>query len=246
MVHETDHPDVDTVRVITLDRPNTRNAFDHQQYVDTAAALARAIDDDAVRVIVITGAGSAFSAGQDLKEMAALMSGELHIDGGQGFPALLEQLENCDKPLIAAVNGAAAGVGMTMLLHCDIVLVGSSARLRVPFSEMGVPPEAASSLLMPAVLGWQRAAELLFTSRWVHAEEAVTIGLALSSSSDENLMHDALDLARRIAAQQPAGLRAAKRLMLAARRDAVSAARVREEAAFAELFATTRTDPHAN
>lgn len=238
MVHESDHDAV--VRVITLDRPAARNAFDHQQYVDTAEALSRAIDHDAVRVIVITGAGSAFSAGQDLKEMAAMMSGELVIEGGQGFPSLLEQLERCDKPLIAAVNGPAAGVGMTMLLHCDIVIVGASARLRVPFSEMGVPPEAGSSLLMPAALGWQRAAELLFTSRWVEADEAVQIGLALSAAPDAELMDTALELAHRIGSQQPAGLRAAKRLMLEARRDAVTAARAREEAAFAELFRSAR------
>ena len=234
MLHETDDGHV---RVLTLDRPEARNAFDREHYLLLADALRRAAADDAVHVVVITGAGTVFSAGQDLKEMAAMMSGELVLDGPHGFPALLEILEEMDTPVIAAVNGAGAGVGMTMLLHCDIVLVADTAKLRVPFTEMGVPPEAASSVLMPQLLGWQRAADLLFTSRWVQGEEAARIGLAMECVPFDELMPRTMELAQRIAANQPAAVRTAKRLMLAARTEMSRAARSREDEAFKPLFA---------
>lgn len=154
MLHETDEGHV----LCPDHRPTRRRAtlFDREHYLLLADAFRRAADDALVHVIVVTGTGTVFSAGQDLKEMAAMMSGELVADGPHGFPALLTILEEIDKPVIAAVNGAGAGVGMTMLLHCDIVLVADTACLRVPFVEMGVPPEAASSVLMPQALGWQR------------------------------------------------------------------------------------------
>jgi enoyl-CoA hydratase/carnithine racemase len=123
-----------------------------------------------------------------------------------------------------------------MLLHCDIVLIADTARLRVPFTEMGVPPEAASSVLMPQALGWQRAAELLFTSRWVSGEEAARIGLAMECVPAADLMERAMGLAQQIAANQPAAVRTAKRLMLAARTDLSRAARAREDEAFKPLF----------
>ena len=234
MLHETDEGHV---RVLTLDRPEARNAFDQEHYLLLADALTRAAADDSVHVVVVTGAGTVFSAGQDLKEMAAMIAGELSTAGTAGFPSLLEILETMDTPVIAAVNGAGAGVGMTMLLHCDIVLIADTAKLRVPFTEMGVPPEAASSVLMPQLLGWQRAAELLFTSRWIFGEEAARIGLALECMPLDDLMPRAMELAQQIAAQQPAAVRTAKRLMLAARTDLSRAARSREEDAFKPLFA---------
>jgi enoyl-CoA hydratase/carnithine racemase len=233
MLHESDDGHV---RVLTLDRPEARNAFDRSLYVALADALRRAASDESVHVVVITGAGTVFSAGQDLKEMAAMISGEIVLDGPHGFPALLEILEEIETPIIAAVNGAGAGVGMTMLLHCDIVLIADTARLRVPFTEMGVPPEAASSVLMPQALGWQRAAELLFTSRWVSGEEAARIGLAMECVPAADLMERAMGLAQQIAANQPAAVRTAKRLMLAARTDLCRAARAREDEAFKPLF----------
>lgn len=221
------------MRLLTLHRPEALNAFDSPLYRATGAALTAARDDDAVRVVVLTGAGRAFSAGQDLGEMARLAAGEALESG---FPVLLEALESFDKPLVAAVNGPAVGIGFTMLPHCDLVLVAEGARLRTPFAELGVPPEAASSVLFPARMGWQRAAEVLFTSPWLTAEEAVACGIALRTVPAADLLPEALALAGRIAAAPLAALRAIKSTMLAGRADAVTAARAREEQAFARMW----------
>jgi enoyl-CoA hydratase/carnithine racemase len=226
------------VRLLTLDRPKVLNAFDSVLYRAAADALDHARDDDSVHVAVITGRGRAFSAGQDLGEMERLAAG---VASGatveSGFPALLEALQRFDKPLVAAVNGVGIGIGFTMLAHCDLVLVSTEARLRVPFAEMGVPPEAASSYLLPMRMGWQRAAHALFTNAWLSADDAVECGIALRKVAPDDLLDEALALAREIAGAPLAGLRAIKSAMLAAHAEAVTAARGREESAFAELLA---------
>ena len=221
------------VRLITLDRPDALNAFDTPLYRSLAQALDDARADDAVHVVVLTGVGRAFSAGQDLKEMARLASGET---ADAGFPDLLEAVQRFDKPLLAAVNGFAIGIGFTILPHCDIVLVADSSRFRTPFAEMGVPPEAASSYLFPARMGWQRAAYVLFTSTWLDAEHAVEYGIAFARHPDHELMPRTLELAATIAASPLAALRAIKQAMMVAQAPAIVAARAREEAAFAELL----------
>ncbi len=232
MIHVANH---DHIRTLTLDRPEARNAFDQEQYHALAAQLAAAAADDDVRVVIITGTGPSFSAGQDLKEMALLAAGQGPSGGATGFPALLEQLESFGKPLIAAVNGSATGIGATILLHCDIVVIADSARLRMPFAELGVPPEAGSSVLLPVSIGWQRAAELLFTARWVPGTEAVSLGLALRSVPLGDLPAAACAIAVDIARHSPAAVQVAKRLMLAGRGTASALARERENLGFVEL-----------
>ncbi|MEY4338482.1 MAG: hypothetical protein RLZ14_332 [Actinomycetota bacterium] len=229
------------VQLCTIERPERRNAFDQEHYVALAEALASATTDDDVHVVVITGVGASFSAGQDLKEMAALAAG---TGGGahDGFPRLVDQLDTFPKPLLAAVNGDAVGIGLTMLLHCDIAVVAHDARLRVPFSELGVPPEAGSSALLADVVGWQQAAELLLTSRWLDGDEAVAMGLALRAVPRADVLDHTVAIARRIAAQSPWAVRTAKRLMLAGRGDRSRAARRLEDAAFAELFRGAAND----
>jgi len=221
------------VRLLTLDRPGALNAFDSPLYRAAGVALDAAREDDAVKVAVLTGAGRAFSAGQDLDEMARLAAGEA-VESG--FPVLLEALQGFDKPLVAAVNGPAVGIGFTLLPHCDLVLASEGARFRTPFAELGVPPEAASSYLFPARMGWQRAAEVLFTSPWLSAEDAVACGIALRVVPATDLLAEALALASTVAAAPLPALRAIKSTMLAARADAVASARAREEAAFAEVL----------
>jgi enoyl-CoA hydratase/carnithine racemase len=229
------------VQLCTIERPERRNAFDQEHYVALAEALASATTDDDVHVVVITGVGASFSAGQDLKEMAALAAG---TGGGahDGFPRLVDQLDTFPKPLLAAVNGDAVGIGLTMLLHCDIAVVAHDARLRVPFSELGVPPEAGSSALLADVVGWQQAAELLLTSRWLDGDEAVAMGLALRAVPRADVLDHTVAIARRIAAQSPWAVRTAKRLMLAGRGDRSRTARRLEDAAFAELFRGAAND----
>lgn len=210
----------DGVLLLTLNRPQRRNAFNDQQYDDVRTALAEAQQDEAVRVVVITGAGGAFSAGQDIDEMGS----------GRGFTPFVDQLSVFDKPLIAAVNGVAVGIGLTMLPHCDLVYVGESARLRAPFTALGLVCEAGSSLLLPLVIGAQRAAELLFTAQWIDAEQAVDLGLAARLFPDQELLPAALATAREIAAQPPTAVQQTKRLLLATRLEALHAARAREDA----------------
>ena len=228
--------DDDRVRVITFNRPEARNAFDMGLYTSAAVALREAALDDSVTVVVLTGSGQSFSAGQDLKEMAALVSGSAGPDAAKGFRGFMDALGEFDKPLLAAVNGAAVGLGFTMLAHCDIVIVSDSARMRVPFAELGVPAEAASSYLFPSRMGAQRAAEVLFTGRWVTGDEAVDSGIALRVVPNDVLMAETLELAHRIASGSPQALRAIKQLMRANEAPQILAARAREDEAFSRLL----------
>lgn len=221
------------MRLVTFDRPEVLNAFDSTLYRAVAAALDAARDDDGVHVVVLTGAGRAFSSGQDLEEMARLAAGE-QVDSG--FPALLDALQGFDKPLVAAVNGAAVGIGFTLLPHCDLVLAADTARFRTPFAAMGVPPEAASSVLFPERMGAQQAARVLFTNAWLDADEAVALGVALRAVPTSAVLDEALALAAEVAANPLAALRAIKATVLAGRNPAVTAARHREDAAFARTF----------
>jgi enoyl-CoA hydratase/carnithine racemase len=221
------------VRLLTLNRPEALNAFDSALYRATGAAIDEARADDSVSVLVVTGAGRAFSAGQDLKELERLAAGE-QVDSG--FPALLDALCSFDKPIVAAVNGVAVGIGFTMLPHCDLVIVAESARMKTPFAQLGVPPEAASSWTFPARMGWQRAAHVLFTGAWIDAQQAVDSGIALERCADAAVLPRALELAAEVAAAPLPALRAIKRTMLEGQRDAIAAARAREDSAFAAVL----------
>ncbi len=224
------------VRVVAFNRPEMRNAFDTAMYQQLTTALLAADTDEAVGAVVLTGSGTAFTSGQDLAEMAAIATGTAVEGAGQGFQGLLECVNGLSVPLLAAVNGVAVGLGFTLLAHCDLVLVDVGARLRVPFAELGVPLEAASSLLFPAAMGWQRAARVLLTSDWVGADELVELGLALQVCAPGMVLDETVDLAARIAAHPRAATRAIVSLMRAARRDAVTQANSREQAAFATLL----------
>jgi enoyl-CoA hydratase/carnithine racemase len=237
--------DAEGVRVITFDRPEVRNAFDAAMYEAVTAALAGALADDGIRAVVLTGRGKAFTSGQDLREMAAIATGQAGPDAGSGFSQLLDTVVSFDKPLLAAVHGVAMGLGCTLLGHVDLVLLDPDARLRAPFAEMGVPPEAASSWLLPERMGWPAAAMVLLASEWLDAEQAVASRLAVRVCPPGMVVEETVALARRIASFAPHATRDIKRLMMAGRRADVVAAREREEAAFAALFADPATNPGA-
>lgn len=217
------------VLLLTLNRPAQKNAFNHHMWCDLRDALADACDDDEVRVVVITGAEGAFSAGQDLGEM-----GIREADGPRehGFASFMDRLCSFDKPLLAAVNGVGVGIGLTLLLHCDVVHIAEGARLRPPFVTLGVVPEAASSYLLPLTIGYQRAAEAFFTADWIDARRAVELGIAARLCPPEELLSSVCELAGRIAKQPLGSLRHTKRLMLAHRQAGVRLARQGEDAAF--------------
>jgi enoyl-CoA hydratase/carnithine racemase len=233
--------DADGVRLITFNRPDKLNAFDQELYDSVAAALTDAATNPDVSVAVLTGAGRAFSAGQDLGEMARLSTPEARTGatpaaaGGHGFVGLLAIVTTFPKPLLAAVNGLGVGLGLTLLPHCDIVFIAEGARLKAPFVSLGVAPEAAGSYTLPATMGWQAAAQALFTTDWIDAPTAVATGLALRAVPDEQVLAETLLLARRIAAMPQVSLVETKQLMLAARLDQVRAARAREDEVFGRL-----------
>ena len=182
---------------------------------------------------MLTGTGRAFTAGQDLGEMTAPPDhddDELH-----GYRGLIPVLEAFDKPLLAAVNGLALGIGATILPHCDIVWIAEGARLKVPFVTLGVTTEAAGSLLLPQRMGWQAAAHFIFTADWMSAEDAVACGLAWKVLPAGSLLDEVMAVARTIGGMPVDSLQTTKRLMVAARVDAVRAAREREDAEFVRM-----------
>jgi enoyl-CoA hydratase/carnithine racemase len=225
--------DSDGVRLVTWNRPESLNAMNDELWDATRDALVGARTDPELRCVVVTGTGRAFTAGQDLGEMAAPPhhdDDELH-----GYRGLIPVLEEFDKPLLAAVNGLALGFGATLLPYCDLVWMAEGARLKVPFMTLGVTTEAGGSLLLPQRMGWQAASRFIFTADWMTAEEAVACDLACAVVPPEALLDEVLAVARQIGAMPVDSVQTTKRLMVAARLDAVRAARSREDAEFARM-----------
>jgi enoyl-CoA hydratase/carnithine racemase len=234
---------VGRVRVLTLNRPDKANAFNIALYQAATSALQTAAEDDGVSVVLFTGAGRVFSGGVDIHDMMAVTpaaettSDDIDRgDAGRVFDAFVGTLAAYPKPLMAAVNGSAVGIGFTMLLHCDIVFASEQARFRAPFTRMGVAPEAGSSFLLPRRMGRQHAGVALFTSDWISPDEAVAHGLAVKVCAPDTLLDDALALGAHIAEHPLASLMATKRLVIEADQEHIARARELEGAAFAELL----------
>lgn len=221
------------VRILTLDRPERLNAFTAASYRLLTEHLAAAAADGGVVVTLLAGNGRAFCAGADVKALRD--EGTDTADMGVAFDSALDALMTFPKPLLAAVHGSAVGFGFTLLLHCDIVLVAENARLRAPFTLLQTAPEAGSSWLLPRAIGPQRAAELLLTSRWVTAAEAVEYGLAARVCADATVRDDGLALAHSIAEHGGPATRVAKRLLRDGSVAPVRAAVARELDAAREL-----------
>jgi len=225
------------VRVLTLDRPGALNAFDEALYDATAEALIDAAADPGVAVLVLTGSGRAFSAGTDVVELAARTTDPDGFQAGiHGFPGLVDQLAAFPKPLLCAVNGLALGIGATLLGYAELVLMSTEARVRCPFTDLAVAPEAASSYLLPLLVGRQDASWLLMSSDWFGAEECLRMGLAWRVVEPDRLLPETLAVAQRLAAKPIASLVETKRTIVAAHRDLIAAARQREDQAFIRLL----------
>ena len=221
------------VRTLRIDRPKALNAMNNEVFAAIRDGLSAAAEDPGVAVVVITGSGRGFSAGQDLTEMLASYGPDA---GHYHFPSMLSALAEFPKPLIAAVNGIGVGIGMTILGHCDLALMARGARLRTPFPQLGVAPEAGSSYTFAARMGWQQAAYVLLTGRWFDARECLEMGLVWRVCEDDDLDAETQAVAQEIAANPIPSLVETKRLMLAANHTtAVLAAHDREVAAFARL-----------
>ncbi|WP_139978463.1 enoyl-CoA hydratase/isomerase family protein [Nocardioides litoris] len=224
------------VRTLTLDRPEALNAFNEALYDATADALLAADADPDVAVVLLTGAGRAFSAGTDLLEMHRIATDPAFERGRHGFPGLVDALESLSKPLVVAVNGVGLGIGATVLGFADLALMASTARLRCPFTSLGVAPEAASSYLLPRLVGHQQAAWMLLSAEWVGAEEALATGLVWRVCEPDDLLAEAHRHAAVLASRPVSSLVAVKRAMTAPLRAGIAGARDRENAAFAELM----------
>jgi enoyl-CoA hydratase/carnithine racemase len=216
--------DDEGVLLATLNRPGKKNAFDDAQWDALATTLHEAERDPRVAVVLLTGAGGNFSSGVDL---ASFAGGErpARSDGfATAFHACESAVLRFEKPLLAAVAGVAVGGGATIAIASDVVYVGESLRMRLPFANLGLVPEIASSYTLQAAIGRQRAAELMLTAEWIDAARAVELGLAAGRFPDAELLPAALRKAREIAQWPIPALVGIKRTLQVAHRAGIEAA----------------------
>jgi enoyl-CoA hydratase/carnithine racemase len=232
------------VATIEIARPEKKNALTVAMYQAMSDALAAAQDDKAVRAVLITGQPGIFTSGNDIEDFMKRGTG----GGGQGSDAadspvfrFMRALLGCDKPVVAAVTGAAVGIGTTMLLHCDFVYVSDEARLVMPFVSLGLVPEFASSLLVPQLMGHTRAAEKLLLGEPFTPEQAVEYGLANAVLPAGEVVNHARRIAERFNGLPPGAVREAKQLLRGPQREAVLQT-IRTEGA---LFAARLRSPEA-
>jgi len=224
----------DGVLRLDFNRPDKKNAFDREMYRAMIEALAAARGDAGVRAVVFAGAGPDFTAGNDLADFRDFPG------NAQDFPALafVRALAAFEKPMVAAVRGETVGVGTTMLFHCDLVYASADARLRTPFIDLGLVPEAAASLLVPRRVGMARASQFLLLGEAFTGDEAFRLGVVNALAPAEAVRDVAMDAARRLAQKPVEALLASRRLM---RGDpAEILARIEEEAA---LFTKALSSP---
>ena len=218
ILYETRGP----VAIITLNRPERLNAIGAAVREEVHAAIEAAHQDDAVRAAIITGAGKGFCSGADLSGAAARMaaggvaetptqSERLDEDGWVGRWA--KRFAHFDKPLIGAINGVAAGAGMSMALACDVRVGSTNARFKTVFIERNLSPDSGMTYFLPRIVGYSRAADLIFSSRAVNADEAYRIGLLDRLVAPEALLDEALALANDMAQWPPLAMRMSKRVL---------------------------------
>jgi enoyl-CoA hydratase/carnithine racemase len=208
------------VGILTLNRPERLNAISGPMLEQLSERLLELDADRDVRAIVLTGAGRGFCAGLDLQDAAA--GSGIGADGG-GIPSELDLrsappvvLHGLDTPTVCALNGGAAGYGMDMALGCDIRIASEEAKLAAAFTRRGVLPESGGTWLLPRLVGWSKAAEIIFTGRTLGAAQCLELGLVSRVVPAGSLMGEARGLAREIAANAPLAVRASKRMMRAA------------------------------
>ncbi len=229
------------VATIEIARPEKKNALTIAMYQAMADALDAAREDAAVRAVLITGQPGIFSSGNDIEDFMSRPPGQGAHMAESPVYRFMQALLACDKPVVAAVTGAAVGIGTTLLLHCDLVYVADDARLAMPFVSLGLVPEFASSLLVPQLMGHRRAAEKLLLGEPFTAEQAVECGIANAVLPAAEVLPHARRVAERFNALPPGAVRESKRLMRAPQRAEVEAT-LRTEGA---LFAARLRSPEA-
>ncbi len=233
----TDHVRIETaqgIMSIRFNRPEKKNALTQAMYAAAADAMMAAAEDNAVRALLIAGTDDCFTAGNDLQDFLN------NPPQGESSPVtrFLNALVRTQKPLVAAVEGVAVGIGTTMLLHCDLVYAGENARLQLPFVNLALVPEAGSSRLLPEMLGHRRAAELLMLGDMFDARRAVELGIVNATCPDGNAYAHAYERAQALAAKPPEALRLTKELMKRGQREMVRDQMQVESALFAERLAS--------
>jgi len=205
------------VAVITLNRPERLNAISAEMLEALSEQLIACQRDPDIRVIVLTGAGRGFCSGLDLVDQQSRMSGDGDVRPGYSLFDLRDAppvvLQRMDKPVICALNGAAAGYGMDMALLCDIRIASDRAKMGAVFARRGVLPESGGTWILPRLLGWARAAEVAFRGRVLDAQESLDVGLVNEVVGHDDLMTRTLELADEIAANAPLSIQATKRMM---------------------------------
>ena len=225
------------VRTITLNRVDKKNSITQAMYGAMAAALSSAVADDAVRVVVLQGDATVFSAGNDIGDFLSRSGSQSGLPEQSPVFQFLHALVDFPKPLIAAVAGPAVGIGTTMLLHCDLVYAGDNAAFSMPFVNLGLCPEAASSLLLPRLMGYQRAAEALLLGEPFMAEAALEVGLVNRVVPPTEVNGVAQAQAAKLAAKPLSALVATKNLMKAGMRAEVKAKMAEEGESFGQMLA---------
>lgn len=224
----------DNILTLTMARPDKKNALTNDMYGALANAIAEAETDPAARVIVLRGEGDMFTGGNDVGEFAAMATGA--AKGEPHVGRFLQSIARASRPLVAAVQGRAVGIGTTMLLHCDFVLLAENALLSTPFVNLALVPEAASSLLMPLRIGYARAYEMFALGEPMDARTAQQLGIANRVVPLEKLHAEAAMVAARLASRPAGALAATKRLMRNA--DLLAAQIAAESTIFAERLKT--------
>jgi len=214
---------------VQLNRPDKKNAMTSSMYVTLADLLNDAAKDEQIRVVLWHGAGDSFSAGNDVEDFLKNPPGP----GESPQARLMNALINFDKPLVAAVQGAAIGGGTTMLTHCDFVYASESAKFQMPFINLGLVPEFGSSYSLPLRIGHLRAAELILLGLPFDARRAAELGLVTRVVPDEKLMATATETAQKLAQKPIGALRACKRLMKLSSREQIEQAMKLEGEEFA-------------
>ena len=223
----------DYIRVLTLNRPDSLNAFNQAIWEGLSDALTDACDDNSVKVIVITGAGRAFSAGADLSQKDQQPS--KRPGGSVGVRQFVDQMIEFPKPIIDAVNGLGVEIGATICCLADISYMAESARLRCPFSTLGITAEGASTYTFGHIMGRQAASWFLLGAEWMSAAECKDAGLVLELFPDDEFMDSVMQRAATLAKMPLASLLETKVLMMAPHREGMHAANTRETEALARL-----------
>jgi enoyl-CoA hydratase/carnithine racemase len=200
---------------VQLNRPAAKNAMTSAMYITLAELFNSAAKDDEIRVVLWHGAGDSFCAGNDIGDFLKNPPGP----GESPQALLIKALINFEKPIVAAVHGAAIGGGTTMLTHCDFVYASENAKFQMPFVNLALVPEFGSSCTIPAQAGYLRAAELILTGQSFDAREAAEIGVLTRVVPDQELLGTSIDTAQKLAAKPPGALQACKRLLKAPMRE---------------------------